>query len=64
MGGSTESGVERGAEYFKILRRRVMEMNARVISKYYKRIRLERMSVLLAVGRDEWARKDFIRYGQ
>ena len=30
-----------------------MEMNARVISKYYKRIRLERMSVLLAVGRDE-----------
>ena len=51
--GSTESGVERGAEYFKILRRRVMEMNARVISKYYKRIRLERMSVLLAVGRDE-----------
>ena len=51
--GSTETGVERGAEYFKILRRRVMEMNARVISKYYKRIRLERMSVLLAVGRDE-----------
>jgi len=51
--GSTETGVERGTDYFKILRRRVMEMNARVVSTYYKRIRLERMSALLAIERDE-----------
>ena len=50
---STETGVERGTDYFKILRRRVMEMNARVVSQYYKRIRLERMSTLLAVEQGE-----------
>ena len=30
-----------------------MEMNARVVSQYYKRIRLERMSTLLAVEQGE-----------
>jgi len=51
--GSTESGIERGKRYWGVLRRRVMEMNARIIAGYYRRIPLERMATLLNTSRSE-----------
>jgi 26S proteasome regulatory subunit N5 len=49
----TETGVERGKAYWKLLRRRVMEMNSRTIAGYYRRIPLDRMAQLLNTNRDE-----------
>lgn len=45
---SKEVSSERGAKYLKMLQRRTMEHNIRVISTYYDRITLARMANLLS----------------